>query len=267
MANRMKLKEYVDDVIEMYQNGMSCCAIARHYSTTTTTVTSLLIKYGVMPYVSKADRSKGREAKMAKIAELYQQGFSPKEIQAQGFHSQLFYEAIRKYGLELRGQPKGPGVHPVENTLKMMETRERRGVLVMPSEAVVGDFLRDGGIENFVFQKAIDCYGADLAIINPRIAVECVCRGTFAMYFKGGKATEKIKKFGSLGWHVYMLVAQDLANIKCGGVADLIAWAKFLKSSPTERRQYRVFRCGTELLACGCCDDNHLADVWAFCDR
>lgn len=267
MANRMKLKEYVDDVIEMYQNGMSCCAIARHYSTTTTTVTSLLIKYGVMPYVSKADRSKGREAKMAKIAELYQQGFSPKEIQAQGFHSQLFYEAIRKYGLELRGQPKGPGAHPVENTLKMMETRERRGVLVMPSEAVVGDFLRDGGIENFVFQKAIDCYGADLAITNPRIAVECVCRGTFAMYFKGGKATEKIKKFGSFGWHVYMLVAQDLANIKCGGVADLIAWAKFLKSSPTERRQYRVFRCGTELLACGCCDDNHLADVWAFCDR
>jgi hypothetical protein len=262
--SRLKLASYTDDVLDLYGKGMSARQIAIKFNTTTTTVTSLLIRHGAMPYVSKKERGLSSLIKKKKIVELYEQGFSPKAISEQGFCLSLVRESLAEFSVELRGQPKGKGAHPIANYVKGQITREINSSGIMPTESLVIDILCKNGISNITPQKAIGIYSCDLVIDNPRIAVECVCRGTASLYFKEGRATDKIKKFSKLGWHVYFLVAQDIGDVSFFGINDLIAWINFIKIAPTLRRQYRVFRCGTDLLACGCCDDDKLPSVWSF---
>lgn len=254
-----KLAHVANDVISLYREGVSAAEIARRNDVTTTTVTSLLKKHGVMPQLKRGDRDKNIEADRIRVIELFKEGKTPSEIgRITGRSKSCVYAILNNSGADLRGHVGW--VAPKETKIKKAQTAQSKGKLNSTEKFVFDALKNKGGYEVFP-QLAVDIYNIDLAIHKASIAIEIICRGSLPRYVKTGLLAEKIKKLSELGWHTYALIALGHKEIVDGGTDDLLAWIQFMERQKAPRRQYRVIRSPFNLLAAGCSDDPELARV------
>ena len=148
-----------------------------------------------------------------------------------------------------------------EMMLKKAATKQANAVM-NPSEQFIFDELTKTDF-NPVAQFAFGTKNMDFAIPSLSIAVEVVCRGTFRLYIKNGGLAERAIELATRGWPTYILVSSDSDSIKDGGIDDMLSWFKFIKSQPSARRQYRMVRGSSNLLATGCSDCDHIASIFS----
>jgi hypothetical protein len=257
---RRKLAAHVNDIISKYRNGTSAAALAREYQCTTTTVTSQLRKFGVMPHVRRNERHPDSAKDAAEAVRLHNSGIGPIEIGRRFGRSRGWvFDALRDGGCTLRGHT---GQQPTrEQLLAAAAGREANpDACTRTTENVIADALSSAGY-NVSHQMAIDTGNVDLTIPAISVAVEVCCRGTFGLYLSNGWIERRIRQLGECGWHTYVLGTFDTATAVADGIDDMLAWLEFLRRQPTARRQYRVVRRNVDLLACGCSDDKHFPFV------
>lgn len=253
---REKLAPHRNDIIRLYRNGISAAEIGRTYNATTTTVTTLLKRAGVMASISRQEH--GRRADEARIVAMFNSGSKPVDIIAStGVSKSAFYAIARRHGLALRGLL--PQRMSEANKVRLALAREASGRLNRGEDAVF-QLLRARGLEP-ITQVACGTRSIDMAIRDLSIAVEVCLRGTLNLYINSGQLSDRIRQLGYAGWHVYVFGAKDVTTIDAQAIEDISAWADFIRRAPPSRRQYRVVWSGADLLATGCCDDDDITVI------
>lgn len=245
---RLKLAAHADDIIRDYESGVSAIKIAKAYNTTTTTVTSLLKKLGRMEARPRGWTSAENIAKANKAVQLFNNGVRPSEIIKQiGIPKNTLYKRLHQAGCDLRGLDGWE--LPDESREAIAISKQINGVM-NESEQLIYDRLVTSGYD-VIPQLAVGKYNVDLSIRECSVAIEICCRGTFRGYVNESRLAKRVKKLGESGWHTYVLVAEDFADISRIGIDDMLAWLDFTKRSPTILREYRVVRGSHDLLAAG----------------
>jgi len=253
-----KLAHVANDAIKLYREGASAASIAKQFGVTTTTVTSLLKKHGVMPALERGKCDQRIDADKTQILALFDKGFQPAKIATiVGRSKTCVYSLLNLHRKGLRGHLGGP--LPDEQVRKVAMSRGVTGKMNR-TEQHVNNILIEAGFQTDP-QLAIDRYNVDIAIKSLSVAVEVNCRGSFAPYIRQGVFVNRIKQFAQLGWHTYILVSRDHQSVVERGTDDLIAWLYFMDRQKAPRRQYRMVRSPFELLATGCGDDPNLANI------
>lgn len=261
---RSVLAPYANDVIAQYRAGKPAYKIAKSFGVSTTTTTKFLINAGVMEYSPRDGRDTLSAADARIAVALFNKGVSPSDILKQLPRKRgksWLYSVFKEFECDLQGWY---GWKPSrDQTEKQSQTKETRALLTA-AETVLLDLLSNSGEFDIIPQKSTGIHNADFFISSHSVAVELVCRGSFIKYFRNGVCVDRIKEFGKLGWHTYVLYTQDDELLVKDGIADLLIWLDFIKRQPTIRRQYRVIRSPYDLLACGCSDDNEFPGISSF---
>lgn len=250
---REKLAFYRNDIIRDYANGISAARIARSFGVTTTTVTRILKGAGAMQSLGRGDQM--RRADEQTIICEFNRGMKPHEIITKyGVSKSALYAILNRAGVDLRGHVEERKT--IAQLTHLAKIREERGIC-NKSESLFQSFLSEGGF-NSKAQVALGTGVIDFVIPTHSVAVEISLRGTFNKYVSEGWFIDRIKNCANRGWHCYIFGGQESSDINADTVKDIFAWLEFLNRSPASRRQYRVVWCGTNLLAAGCSDDNHI---------
>jgi very-short-patch-repair endonuclease len=256
-----KLDAFTDDIIGKYRNGMSACKIAKEYKTTTTTVTTLLKKFGVMQHLKRGEHDSENYIDRATAIDMFNNGFKPTQIIKQLNRSKCwFYELAKRENFDLRGHIDEFPTE--EQKLKHSQTKQVNAIM-NESEKVLYNMLTENGLSP-IPQYSIGTKNVDFAIPDSSIVIELCCRGTANKYLASGYLAERVKQLGQFGWHVYVLFAYDTNTIIQDGINDMLIWIDFIKRQPALRRQYRVIRRTCDLISAGCCDSNNLPSVVTF---
>lgn len=262
----VKLAAHADDILSRYRNGESAASLAREYQATTTTVTSLLKKLGVMPSLQRGEADATVRSDATLAANLFVSGVRPCDIYSKlskPRSKSWLYSVLKKTGGSLRGlgnwRPSGEMVE------RMSKTRERNGKMNR-AERTLCALLAESGIEAKA-QVSLGRGNADFVIPSHSVAVELLGRGTYRLYIRNGWIEKRIRELRERGWHAYFMVVtatRGADGIARHGIDDLLAWLDFMKRQPAVRRQYRMVRCPGELLAAGCSDDHQFPFVEAL---
>lgn len=254
----LKLALHANDVVRLYRNGNSAASIARRFSVTTSTVTKLLKENGLMINVKRGERSPCSIADANKAVYMFKSGIRPTEILDCIKRSKSWlYNVLKESDCEFRGLD---GWKPTqEHIYKGMKSKEG-STPTNESEKYVLQALVSAGYD-VITQAFISNCNVDFAIHSSSIAIEINCRGTFPDYVKRGAFASRIKKFANFGWHTYVLIAKDSVELRRYGIDDMLAWIEFTNRQKAVRRQYRMVRCPSDLLSCGCSDSDNLTSI------
>lgn len=249
-----KLNPHTNDIIKLFNSGVSAAEIARRFDTTTTTATSFLTKLGLWtPRKRGAKHIHSEEA-----VELFRSGEAPFLIQKKlGISKSCFYSIAKRAGIDLRGHV---GYAPSEDQLRKSAKTRQKNVTMHPNEQIVFDRLTNAGI-NVIPQFAFNTQILDFFLPDLNIAVEITGRGTYCKYLRNGWFVDRIKNLGESGSHIHVIAYGD--DIGEESIRDLIAWVEFLRATPTPCRQYRMVRGNGEVIATGKSDCVHLPAILA----
>ena len=70
------LSPHTNDIINAYTEGVSACQLAKQYGVTTSTVTSFLIRLGVMEYTPRNERNTSSKADVQRLLQLLTMEFN-----------------------------------------------------------------------------------------------------------------------------------------------------------------------------------------------
>ena len=259
MAN-FKLARFTNDIIGKYRNGQSASSLGREYGATTTTITNMLKNSGVMPSLGRGEHKKLPQETVKRIIDLFNDGVRPSEIISETGHGKTtIYTALNAAGVNLRGLD---GWKPSTEQLEKKARTKQTNAIMNKSEKVVFNALNKTEFD-CVPQFAFGAKNMDFGIPSISVAVEVLCRGTFQLYINNGQVSDRIIELSNRGWHTYIIVSDDSDSIEAGGIDDMLAWLDFIKRQPTARRQYRMVRSPSNLLAAGCSDCNHISSVFS----
>jgi transposase-like protein len=253
-----KLARHSNDVCRLYRDGVSAAAIGRQYNVTTTTVTNLLKKVGLMESRPRGFVNPDTKKAKNKAVEMFNNGSRPSEILREvSISRSCLFKTLSDAGCELRGLD---GWRPSEEILvKQAKIKESRGHMTK-SEQEVFKLLSAGDYE-VTPQMAFGKKNIDFAIHSHSIAIEVFCRTVGRNSINSGELAERIKELGKGGWHVYVLFAYEASSIIDHGIDDMLAWVDFIKRSPAIIREYRMVRCPANLLACGKIESDDISTI------
>lgn len=254
-----KLALHANDIIFKYNSGISATAIAKEYKSTTTTVTNLLKKANAMPVLKRGQSDIHIDRDEALVVKFFNNGMRPSQILAalNGRSKSWLYQVFKRNNLALRGLDNWK---PTNEQVEKHAITKQRNAILNNSEKFVYDSLVKAGY-SVTPQFAIGRNNIDMVIHSHSIAIEVVCRGTFALYSRNGWFIERIKQCSDIGLHTYIIVATDSTKLISHGIDDMLAWIDFTHRQKAVRRQYRMVRSPFELLATGCSDSNDIATV------
>lgn len=257
---RSVLDPHANDIIRKYSNGVTAGKLAKEYGCTVTTVTNLLKKAGVRPHLGRGELDEFVKADEARVVAMFRAGERPSVILDSLERSRSkswLYQCLHRNGCDLRGL--GDWRPSEETTLKVALMRQEGGAMNRAEQCVYDMLVNAGFIPEP--QIALGTKNIDFLIRSHAVAVEVCGRGTFYKYIRDGWMAERIRNCAKAGWHTYVLAGVDVSDFSKMGIEDLCAWLDFMKRQPAARRQYRMIRGSSELLATGCSDDNHFSFI------
>ena len=201
-----------DEVISMYQSGISELAIARHFGCSRNVIRRRILRSGIVP-------RDGKEANKLRYRETTEE----------------YRQALTRAAHEARR-----GEMPHSQRCHYASSREKTGnhSHFGPGEAELASFLEQKGFR-FVRQKAIDIYNVDFAIGH--VAVEVTCATS---RYRGGSApaNKRLKKILECGY--------SPITIEFSSIPVLTAYLDKIVSTineacglPPFEREYWVIRC------------------------
>lgn len=201
-----------DEVISMYQSGISELAIARHFGCSRNVIRRRILRSGIVP-------RDGKEANKLRYRETTQE----------------YRQALTRAAHEARR-----GEMPHSQRCHYASSRENTGNASHfgPGEAELASFLEQRGL-SFIRQKAIDIYNVDFAIGH--VAVE-VTLGT--VKYRGGNimSNKRLKKILECGYSPITIEFSSVPALTAY-LEDIVSTIDEARSLPPFKGEYWMIRC------------------------
>lgn len=203
-------------IIALYQVGESELALAKWFGVSRNVIRRRILQAGIQPRTG----SQANVIRMAKMTVSERKALTIASHQA------------------TRGIPKS-----IESKIKRSRTVESQGLHISFIEHALASMLRGKGIHNFVLQKAIGIYNVDLAIEEPRLAVEVFGGNWHTSQYHISLHNRRIPYILNEGWSMLIIWVNATRYPLSIAAADyIITYLQELSFNKSCGRQYRVIR-------------------------
>ena len=204
----------LDDLVSRYQAGESELKLAGEFQVSRSVIRRRLVKAGITP----------RNGSQANIASMSLMTFKQRQARTAASH------IVSKVRFQ-----------PLAEREMRAKTRERKGLGISKIEIILTEMLRDKGIPNITLQKAVGKYNIDIAIEEPRIAVEVYGGGFHSATRHIRREGERVPYLLNGGWNMVIIWVEAKRHPLTIDTANyIVTFAQSLSGNESQRGEYRM---------------------------